>query len=68
MNNGSRYFFIYSLYLKYKEKFEEKYKFTNKKPLGYIQYFLLFIGKIWLFVILPICLVALIIGAIRGTL
>ena len=68
MNNGSKHFFIYLSYLKYKEKFKKKYKFTNKKPLGYIQYFLLFIGKIFLFFILPLCVIGLIVGAIRGTL
>lgn len=49
-------------------KIWKKYKFTNKKPLGYIQYFLLFIGKIFLFIILPLCVIGLIVGAIRGTL
>ena len=67
-NNSSRHFFMYLCWLKYKEKFIEKNKFTNKKPLGYFQYSLLFIGKIFLFIILPLCLIGLIVGAIRGIL
>ena len=68
MNDGSKHFFIYLSWLKYKEKFIKKNKYTNKKPLGYFQYSLLFIGKIFLFIILPICIIGLIIAAIRGTL
>lgn len=53
--------------LKYREKFE-KNKFNNKKPLGYFQFSLLFIEKIFLFIILPLCLIGLIVSAISGTL
>lgn len=67
-DNSSRHFFICLRWLKYKQKVVEKNKFTNKKPLGYFQYSLLFVGEIFLFVILPVCLIGLIIGKIKGKL